>query len=117
MYLRHQVGELFGVESNSIDELKGSPEFLQSMTDQTAVVRVFGWVGYFWWEFLQDLSDYKTIGICERLGCGSVLTGGHRDRRFCTKEENPECFRRRNADAQRRSRFNKETAPEPGHEA
>ncbi len=101
-YLRYQVAELFGIESGSIDDLKASPKFSELMTETTSVLRVFGWVGYFWWEFFQELKSHRTVRMCKR--CGNVVVGGHRDRKYCRKSENPDCFRQGNAEAQRRSR-------------
>jgi hypothetical protein len=69
------------------------------MSREVEAIRIWGWVGYLWWEFSSYLEEGRTFRWCER--CGELLVGTKR-KRFCTVEENPECYRaRRTADKQR----------------
>jgi len=99
---------LFAVETqyslvaNTIEELDQSEEFHKTMDRPVGVTVINDWLGYMWWDFYQDLQEKITIQCCE--ACGWVIRGGHHDRRFCRREENIECFRKRNKISQRTSR-------------
>jgi hypothetical protein len=78
-------------------------EVFRNLTQKTIrVQRVQGWLGYFWWEFYQDLLVYTPVSTCE--DCGWVIRGGHKDRKRCTKQENPDCFSQQAAKRQRAHR-------------
>lgn len=88
--------------NKSMVELEKSEHFWEEMNSSMKVRRTQSWLGYFWWEFYQDLKANVTIRLCQR--CGNIIRGGHADRQFCRQEENPECFRKQNAERQRKSR-------------
>ena len=92
----------FDIAVGSLEELMRSARFREVKTLLIEVRRVHGWLGYFWWEFYCDLSRHVTIRLCQN--CGRVIRGGHADRQCCTRLENLECYRQRNAEAQRRGR-------------
>jgi len=95
----------YDISANSIEELYKSEKFCQVMNTKTSAIVAHDWVGYFWWDFYQDLKEMKTIRCCE--ACGQLIRGGRQDRRFCSHSENPECFRKRNAISQRKTRTSK----------
>jgi hypothetical protein len=90
----------YDIDVNSLKEVPAS--HLRKM-HQTPwqVRRVQDWLGYFWWEVYQDLAC-TTVGICE--DCHNVIRGGHKDRKRCTQQENPECFRQHTNRRQRKHR-------------
>ncbi len=92
----------FDIAVDSLAELIQSERFRDKASVPIRVRRVHGWLGYFWWEFYCDLSGHVTIRVCQN--CGQIIRGGHADRRYCNRLENPECHRQRNAEAQRRRR-------------
>lgn len=53
-------------------------------------------------ELYQDLEAHLTIRSCSR--CGQVIRGGHRDRQYCTREENADCVKGGARERQRRHR-------------
>lgn len=97
----------FGFACTTIDELINSEQFRERMRRHTTVRRVHGWLGYFWWELYQDVKAHVTIRLCK--ACGQVIRKGHSDRQYCTRAENPVCFRERNGAAQRHVRAKRRT--------
>ena len=97
-----EVEARFDIAADSLEELVRSKRFQEVERTPIMVRQVRGWLGYFWWEFYCDLSRHVTIRLCQN--CGRVIRGGHADRQCCTRLENPECHRQRNAEAQRRRR-------------
>jgi hypothetical protein len=92
----------YGVAANDLAELMASARARQILSTPVPVPRAFGWLGLFWLELLADLRTHTTLATCER--CGGLIRGGHRDRLFCSRQENVDCFRSRQAGRQRRSR-------------
>lgn len=66
------------------------------------VTRLTTWLGYFWWEFLHDITEHRFVGVCQK--CGQVIAGGHIDRKFCSQSENEDCVRIRDAARKRKQR-------------
>jgi hypothetical protein len=97
-----EVEARFGIACATVEELLSRKKFRQLLREQTKVRRVQGWLGYFWWEFYQDITTRVSVRLCN--ACGSVIRRGHGDRQFCTRDENPACFRARNNIAQKRGR-------------
>jgi hypothetical protein len=97
-----EVEERYNLAADTIEELHQSEAFHQIIWDSVEVVVAQDWLGYLWWDFYQDVQERVTIRYCE--ACGRVIRGGHRDRQFCSRQENPECFRKRNTISQRRKR-------------
>lgn len=95
----------FNIVGQTIDELQKQDRFNEIVNMNTEVRRVQGWLGYFWWEFYQDMKANVRIRFCKN--CGSIIRGGRADREHCSRDENPECYRKRNAEQQRRSRSQK----------
>jgi hypothetical protein len=87
------VAGRFGLAAAALPALAATPVFQELMATPLKVRRVHGWLGYFWWELLQDLRDDMTLRACER--CGQIIRGGGPDRRSCTREEHPACGRER----------------------
>lgn len=94
--------ERFGLDFPDLDTLVCSKRFQEIMSSKIMVRRVQGWLGYFWWELYQDIITEVTLRFCRQ--CGNILRGGHADRMYCLKEENPDCYRKRNAQQQRKKR-------------
>lgn len=92
----------YNLSASTMKELHQLKDFHKIMGQQVDVVVAHDWLGYMWWDFCQDLREKITVRCCE--ACGRVIRGGHRDRQFCGRSENPECFRKRNAISQRRKR-------------
>ncbi len=85
----------YGVDVKNKSEFFKSDEFKKLFFEKVKVKRIYSWLGYFWWEFYCDLISEKTIKFCNN--CGNILSGGRRDRIYCTEKENPKCYRQRQA--------------------
>lgn len=94
--------QTLGIEVSSLEELAKSRNYRERLMTPVKIPRIYGWLGYFWREFYQDLVANTTIKLCQR--CGRVIRGGHADRQYCTAQENSECYRERKAEDQRRRR-------------
>jgi hypothetical protein len=92
----------FNLQANTMNELYQLDDFHQIMSRSVGVMVAYDWLGYMWWDFYQDLREKVSIRCCE--ACGRVIRGGHSDRRFCTRGENPKCFQKRNTTNQRKKR-------------
>lgn len=92
----------YNLQARTMEELEQSEEFHRVMNLSVEVVVANDWLGYMWWDFYQDLREKKTVRCCE--ACGRIIRGGHKDRRYCNRSENPECVRKRNAISQRKKR-------------
>jgi hypothetical protein len=57
--------------------------------------RYYGWLDYMWAELADDIYHRKAILVCE--SCGRIISpGSHwKRKRFCSSEENPECYKAR----------------------
>jgi ribosomal protein S27AE len=92
----------FGLEAEMLDELRGRRDFDDILYAPLAVKWAQGWLGYFWWEFYQDLKNRVTLRLCKH--CGNVIAGGHADRQYCARDENVRCVQERNGIRQRKRR-------------
>jgi hypothetical protein len=86
----------------AIDEVLASTAWQQFLRRQIPVRRAWGPLGLFW-ALLVDSLESQTLGtgVCTR--CGRMLTG-KRGKQFCGPDDDPQCYRDRRADDQRRSR-------------
>jgi hypothetical protein len=100
-----EVEGRFNIAADSYQELQQTDRFMESLRTWTKVRRAQGWLGYFWWEFYQDLKAHITVRFCKH--CGNIISGGHADRQYCHRTENPACYRERNALQQKRGRQNR----------
>lgn len=87
---------------SSLAALWSHPDYAtQFRAPQVPVIRVIGWVGLFWLQFVAYVEPGYTVRLCER--CGWVITG-RADKRYCGREDNPDCFRARQREDQQKSR-------------
>lgn len=93
----------YGLDHSKLENIVRDPFWPQISQRNLPVTRIWGWLGYFWWELLQDLENGLVIRHCNR--CGAPITGTVR-KRFCG-EENPDCYRQRRASARRNQRGRK----------
>ena len=84
-----------GLHFDSVGELEDSEELENKLNKKTRIKRAYSWLGYFWWEFYQDILRHTTIKFCEN--CGQIISGGRQDRIYCTEEENYDCWKSRAA--------------------
>lgn len=83
------MGGKFMLEAETLNELCGRSDVDDIPSAPIAVKWVLGWLGYFWWEFYQDLKNRVTLRL--RKHCGDVISGGHADRQYCKPNENAPC--------------------------
>ena len=76
------IASRFGIEANSLE----------------------GALGLMWALLLDRLKASQSFQFCER--CGQLISG-KADKRFCSEEDNAECYRARKRDDKRRSRKTK----------
>lgn len=92
----------YDIVTESLRELFSHADYCSKFRHQVDIPRVFGWLGYFWWELNQVVNESKEhVPICER--CGWVLQGT-RKKRYCGPNDNLECFRSRRAEDKRKER-------------
>src|SRR5262249_7055507 len=72
----------------------------RKLLEPMLVLRVWSVVGLFWALLLDRLEGYEGFAVCSR--CGRPIGTGSR---FCGPEDNRECFNRRRAEDQKRSRM------------
>jgi len=86
----------------AIDEVLASSAWQQFLRQQIPVRRAWGPIGLFWALLLDDLESQR-IGTAVCARCGRMLTG-KRGKQFCGPDDDPNCYRERRAEDQRRSR-------------
>ncbi len=90
-----QRGAMLGLNDvRKWEELKDSEAWRKAMTEWIDIRRAWGPIGFFWALLIDRLESAQTARACER--CGRPITGTQR-RRFCSLEENGDCFRARRA--------------------
>ena len=94
----------YGIEVNNLSELFESDKFIKLSLEKVKIKRIYSWLGYLFWELYQDIVFHRNIKFCKY--CSNIIAGGRKDRIYCNKEENKDCFNKRNADRQRKW-FNK----------
>ncbi len=60
-----------------------------------SIKRIYSWLGYFWYELYKDCLNYNPIRFCKN--CGTLVASGRQDKIYCTKKENPNCWKERSA--------------------
>lgn len=107
------IKEDHNIPVKTFKELGSSPEFIEHLQMPIKVKCINTWTGFFIYQLVEDVLALKRISSCKH--CGRLIRGGHRDRRFCTKEENANCFRARNTIVQRKRRHPPQAANPGGH--
>jgi hypothetical protein len=95
--------EDFDIPCSTWGEVQAHPRYAALKTKRIPVRRINSWLGYFWWELLQDLRGENRIAICER--CGYVFAVQNRRKQFCGEEDSRACFLERSRRDQRKSRM------------
>jgi hypothetical protein len=93
--------ENFGVEARSLAELSKDDGFSRAMAEPVPIRRAWGPLGLFWALLLDRLEEGARFNSCGR--CHRIVEG-KRGKRYCSKSDNPECFRERRAADKQRSR-------------
>ncbi len=89
-------------DARTWDEVAKSPEWRNTMTSPIPIRRVWGPIGFFWALVLDRLENAQPQVFCER--CGMIIEAKTRRKKFCSREENEECFLARRAADRRRGR-------------
>jgi hypothetical protein len=92
----------FNLIHKSIKTLYKDNRYKEIFCTKLPIRRCFGWLGYFWWELKKSIES-ESYAICGR--CGEFISG-KLGKRFCSKEENSECYRARRANDVQRFRKN-----------
>jgi hypothetical protein len=82
----------FGLPDLTLPELLASSEWLDRAARPIPVLRAWGGVGLMWALLLEQLEQGRRFGHCE--ACGRIISRW-KGRRFCHRDENSECVRRR----------------------
>ena len=80
---------------NTIEEIDSSEAFMKKIKEKVTIKRAYSWLGYFLWEFYQDLHGFKITKYCEN--CGSIIFDCRKNQLYCREEENPDCWKSRAA--------------------
>jgi len=96
--------EDLGFKGKDATDLWRNTEFRHLMMKRIRIRRAWGAVGLFWALLLERLEDKRGFGLCQR--CSRIISG-RSNKAFCSRRDNPECFRQRRAGDQRSSRTNR----------
>jgi hypothetical protein len=95
------IDSRYGTEAHSLEQAQKDNRLREFLAEQTPVTRAWGLPGLMWALLLERLSGAQPYTCCER--CGRRIRGrGHK--RFCSSDDNMECFRARRAENKRRGR-------------
>jgi hypothetical protein len=86
----------------SIDEALKKEAWQKWLAEPVSIRRVWGAIGLFWTLLLDHLEAQRKFAVCE-LCSGFIV--GKEGKRFCGKEDDAECFKRRRTVDKRRSRL------------
>ena len=79
------------------------------LAEPVSIRRAWGAVGLFWTLLRDRLENQQLFATCER--CGRLISGTD-GKRFCARSDDLECFKKRRALDQRRSRQARSNAPQ-----
>jgi hypothetical protein len=88
----------FGMHYRSWEEVLKSPEGQKILTQTVPVQRAWGVLGLFWSLLIEQLKRGR-MPQCDR--CGQILQG---KQRFCSPEDDDDCYRARKRDSRREER-------------
>lgn len=91
----------YNISVKNLRDLLAHPEYHKTFNSPTPITRIWGWEGYFWWEFNRYITEGKKLVHCQR--CKEVISG-KKGKMYCSQGENSECFRQRRAEDRRRQR-------------
>jgi hypothetical protein len=91
----------YGIEYYSLELAYKSEEFRERLNVLVPVRRAWGVPGLMWALLLDRLGRAQPYWTCER--CRKLISG-KRDKRFCSGEDDPECYQARKTEDKRRSR-------------
>lgn len=86
---------------DSFEEAAKSEGWNKLMFQSVPIKRAWGALGLFWALLLEQLEERHGFQVCEK--CGKI-NQGKRDKKYCSREDNEECFRERTAHRQRKAR-------------
>ena len=91
----------YGKELYNFSQAYKDKELRERLNVRVPVTRVWGIPGLMWALLLERLSAVQPYRNCER--CGALIKGKG-DKRFCSAEDNPDCYRARMTKNKRQSR-------------
>jgi hypothetical protein len=101
------LGELYSAATGdspfvrTLKEAMEMPAWEEIMSKPVSIRRAWGPLGLFWSLLIDRLESERSFRVCEL--CGRVISG-IRLKRFCGRDDNPECFRQRRAKDKREER-------------
>lgn len=91
----------FGISATSLEQAYKNDELRRRLDAPMSIRRAWAVPGLMWGLFLARLANTQPYWTCER--CGKLISGrGHK--RFCSAEDDPDCYQARKAGDKRRSR-------------
>ncbi len=91
----------YGISAGSIAEAERSNEWRGIVNQPIPIRRAWGAAGLFWALMLDRLEEGRSFNACQR--CDRILQG-KRDKRFCGRADDNQCFQERRAADRRRER-------------
>jgi hypothetical protein len=98
------IASRFGIEANRFEDALSNASLRKELDHPMPVQRAWGVPGLMWALLLDRLNASQSFKPCER--CGQLISG-KADKRFCSEDDNAECYRARKRDDKRRSRKRK----------
>lgn len=93
--------EEFGIKPATIEELSKNDQFKNLMGKRMEIRRAFGPVGLFWALLIEWLEKFKPFSSCRN--CGRLIQG-KKGKKYCSRAENPDCYRHMQAIRKQKSR-------------
>ncbi len=91
----------FGVSAGSLQEAYRDAEVMRGLTESVSIQRAWGVAGLMWALLLDRLEAAQQFQHCKL--CGRVISG-RANKVYCSKADNPTCYRERRREDQRRLR-------------
>jgi len=91
----------YDLDFRSLKEASASAEFKRRMGEVVETRRALGVLGLFWALLIEQLENGHSFQRCEWC---RRLVRGRADKRFCNKQDNPDCWRKRRSAKRRHQR-------------
>jgi hypothetical protein len=95
------IETLYGIEVYSLEQAYKHKDLREHLSAPTPIRRAWGVPGLMWVLLLDRLSNAQPYRACKR--CGALISG-RRHKRFCSAEEDPDCFQARRSKDKRQRR-------------
>ena len=99
-----RLGERLGIQAKTLKEVYSNPRFRETVSRPLAIQRIWGFLPLMWMQLTTSIEREHLPAHCRR--CGEFITKTKATKAYCSREENPDCWKdgMRERQAARRSR-------------